>query len=111
MMKRVIVGSLALSFGAGLAMAQQPSTPVAGTPSQGAATSLEFSSIDANRDGRISTAEVQSNSELKSSFASLDADRDSYLSQSEYSKWNKAGKMSPSTEMPKHDTPVTEPAK
>lgn len=114
MMKRAIVGSLALSFAAGIVSAQQPSPPAAGTPSQGASASVEFGSIDTNRDGRLSTAEVQSHSDLKSSFATLDADRDSYLSQTEYSKWNKAGKMSPGSDMPKpdvpkSDTPITEP--
>jgi len=108
-MKRAIAGSLVLSFAAGVVLAQAPAPT---TPSQGASASVEFSSIDANRDGRLSTGEVQSHSDLKSSFASLDADRDSYLSATEYSKWNKAGKMAPSTsDTPKSEVPISEPAK
>lgn len=105
-MKRAIVGSIAMSLAAGVVMAQQTTPPAAGaSPAQGASASVEFGSIDANRDGRLSTSEVQSHSDLKSAFATLDADRDSYLSQTEYSKWNKAGKMSPgASDAPKPDS-------
>lgn len=96
-MKRAITGSLALLFAAGLASAQNATPPAggaAGTPgaSQGASASMDFGKVDTNKDGRLSSAEVQSHSELRSAFVTLDADRDTYLSQSEYQKWDKAGK-------------------
>ena len=49
-------------------------------------------SVDMNKDGKVSQAEARSNAELQTAFTTLDADRDNNLSQSEFSKWNKAGK-------------------
>jgi hypothetical protein len=92
-MKRAIVGTFALTLAAGLVSAQNAATPATpAIPSQGASASVDFKSVDANNDGKLSSTEVQSNTELKSAFATLDADRDTYLSQSEYAKWNKAAK-------------------
>lgn len=98
-MKRAITGSFALLLAAGVVSAQNASPPATTSPgaSQGASASVDFSSVDQNKDGKLSSAEVQSNSELRSAFSNLDADRDSYLSQSEYAKWNKAGKSSSSS--------------
>jgi hypothetical protein len=48
----------------------------------------QFTSVDTNKDGRISRTEAQTHGTLGSSFETLDADRDSYLSESEYGKWN-----------------------
>ena len=96
-MKRAITGSFALLFAAGFVSAQNATPPAggaAGTPgaSQGASASMDFGKVDTNKDGRLSSTEVQSHSELRSAFTKLDADRDTYLSQSEYQKWDKAGK-------------------
>ncbi|MDQ2641219.1 MAG: hypothetical protein M3Y79_11670 [Pseudomonadota bacterium] len=96
-MKRAITGSIALLLAAGVVSAQNAPAPAgaaATTPgaSQGASGSMDFGAVDTNKDGRLSSAEVQSHSELRSQFSTLDADRDSYLSQSEYQKWGKAGK-------------------
>ena len=80
-------GSFILSCAiAGAVFAQ--ATPPASQPG----ASSEFGSIDSNKDGKVSSTEAQSNSELRSSFSSLDADKDTYLSQSEFAKWNKGGK-------------------
>jgi hypothetical protein len=53
---------------------------------------VEFSTIDKDKDGRVSSAEAQANADLRTAFSTLDADRDSHLSQTEYSKWSKAKK-------------------
>lgn len=84
-------GSFVLSCAiAGAVFAQGAPAPVA--PAPGASASAEFSVIDTNKDGKVSSTEAQSNSDLRSAFSSLDADKDTYLTQSEFSKWNKAGK-------------------
>jgi len=103
-MKDVIkVGSLLVSIAAaGLVFGQAP--PATSTPS---ADSIQFSSVDMNKDGKLSQAEVRSNAELQTAFTTLDADRDTYLSQSEFSKWNKAGKSAEQA-VPKSE--VVEPA-
>lgn len=98
-MKRAITGSFALLLAAGVVSAQNATPPATTAPgaSQGASASVDFGTVDMNKDGKLSSAEVQSNSELRTAFSTLDADRDSYLSQSEYAKWNKAGKSSSSS--------------
>lgn len=101
-MKRTLAGSIALSLVGGLASAQNATPPGnsrAPDTAPHAATSamVDLRTVDTNMDGRISLAEVQSHSELKTSFATLDADSDGYLSRSEYAKWNKAAKDSTAT--------------
>jgi len=88
-MKDVIkVGSLLVSIAAaGLVFGQAP--PATPAPS---ADSIQFASVDMNKDGKVSQAEARSNAELQTAFTTLDADRDNNLSQSEFSKWDKAGK-------------------
>jgi hypothetical protein len=54
---------------------------------------IQFSSVDTNKDGRVSADEAKSNADLQAAFASLDGDHDNYLTQAEFSKWNKAAKM------------------
>lgn len=70
--------ALALSF-AGAAVAAEPmAPPTAGSP---------FATLDTNKDGRLSQAEVRANADLNSRFTILDSDSDTYLSQLEYGKW------------------------
>jgi EF hand len=89
-MKVIKIGSLLVSVAAaGLVFGQAPPAPSTPAP---ATDSIQFSAVDMNKDGKLSQAEVRSHGDLQSSFATLDADRDTYLSQSEFSKWNKAGK-------------------
>ena len=99
---------------AGVAMADAP--PAAPDLDAGSKPAhAQFSSIDTNKDGRISRDEVKANAELNSSFATLDADHDSYLSESEYGKW-KSSSMAPGSgkapgaSMPTHPDSVTAPA-
>jgi Ca2+-binding EF-hand superfamily protein len=113
-MKRAIVGTFALTLAAGFVSAQNAATPATpAIPSQGASASVDFKSIDTNSDGKLSSAEVQSNMELRSAFATLDADRDTYLSQSEYAKWNKDSKPAtpavPATPSPSSSSPEMKP--
>lgn len=64
---------------------------------------IEFSTLDSNGDGRVSTTEVQFVDDLKGSFAGLDANRDANLSPTEFANWSRAAKsadappVSPST--------------
>ena len=89
-MKDVIkIGSLLVTFAAASVVFGQ--APPAATPAPSADT-IQFSTVDMNKDGKLSQAEVRSNAELQSSFSTLDADHDTYLTQSEFAKWNKAGK-------------------
>lgn len=88
----VRLGSFVLACALGGAAFAQGAASPAGSPAQGAGASSEFGSLDTNRDGKVSSTEAQSNSELRSAFSSLDADKDTYLSQSEFAKWNKTGK-------------------
>lgn len=93
-MKRALIGSLALSLAAGIASAQTAAPAAGASPAAagGAAASMDFNTIDANSDGRLSSAEVRSHAELNTAFTTLDTDSDTYLSQTEYSKWNKGAK-------------------
>jgi len=90
-MKKSLSGIAALSVAfAGAAFAQNATTPqsdsASGSQRQGHA---QFSTVDTNRDGRISQTEARSaGGTLGSSFTMLDTDKDTYLSQTEYGKWN-----------------------
>ena len=76
-------GSLAIALVfAGAAAAQ---APAAGSPpAQGGTAPVEFSSVDADKDGRVSAEEAQAHSELRAAFPTLDANRDSQLSKDEF---------------------------
>lgn len=93
-MKRALIGTFALSLAAGVAYAQD--NAAAGGASQTGAASLQFSTVDTNNDGRVSSAEAQAHAELRSEFARLDANSDGYLSQSEFDKM-KSGSSSDSS--------------
>jgi Ca2+-binding EF-hand superfamily protein len=90
-MKHAIhVGSLvAMCAAAGLVFGQD-AAPAKTTPQD---APVQLSSVDTNKDGRISQDEAKSNADLQSVFSTLDGDHDSYLTQAEFSKWNKAAKM------------------
>lgn len=92
-MKRALIGTFALSLAAGMAYAQD--NAAAGAGSQAGAASLRFSTVDADNDGRVSSAEAQAHAALRSDFARLDANSDGYLSQAEFDKM-KAGSSSSS---------------
>ena len=79
---------LSLAF-AGAALAQNASSPAdSSSAKKGEGAKVEFSTVDTNRDGRISQAEARSQGSLGTSFSTLDADKDSYLSQTEFGKWD-----------------------
>lgn len=83
--------------GAAFAQATSPAgSPSTGAGAQGVGSSTgaahDFGSMDTNKDGKVSSTEAQSNSELRSAFSTLDADKDTYLSQSEFAKWSAGGK-------------------
>ena len=75
--------SLALALAlAGVVSAQSPAS----------SQSIDFASLDANGDGRISLSEVQYVDDLRSTFAALDANRDENLTPTEYSQWDRAAR-------------------
>ncbi len=89
-MKKVHPGIAALSLAfAGAALAQGVAPPKSDSGSGNKAEGVnQFSSVDANKDGRISQAEARSyGNALNSSFSMLDTDKDTYLSQIEFGKW------------------------
>jgi len=47
-----------------------------------------FKDLDANGDGKLSSAEVSSQSTLSKDFKTLDSDGDGALSESEYAGWS-----------------------
>ena len=85
------LGTLVISLAGVAAVYAQAAAPVAPADESVRAPS-DFASIDRNKDGKVSQAEAQSNTDLQSTFSMLDADRDSYLSATEFSKWGRAGK-------------------
>jgi hypothetical protein len=87
-------GTLVLSLAGVAAVYAQAAAPVVPAPAadQAAQAPSDFASIDRNKDGKVSQAEAQSNTDLQSTFTTLDADRDSYLTPMEFSKWSRAGK-------------------
>jgi hypothetical protein len=90
-MKHAIhVGSLVAMIAAAGLVYGQDAAPAKTSPQD---APVQLSSVDANKDGRISQDEAKSNADLQSVFASLDGDHDNYLSSAEFSKWNKAAKM------------------
>jgi hypothetical protein len=99
------VAALALSF-AGAGVAADITTMKPATP--GAASS-PFATLDANKDGRLSQAEVRSNADLNSRFATLDSDSDTYLSQLEYGKWE--GMSHSSVPAPGDRAPAGDPSR
>ena len=56
---------------------------------------LDFEKVDKDANGLLSKEETLSVAELEAEFATLDADHDGFLSASEFSKWNRAGKVTP----------------
>lgn len=92
-MKISSIGFTALTATFALAVSAQtvppPKSDIAASPDSTATTdTVQFGTVDQNRDGRISRAEAMSHSgQLGSAFSSLDLDRDAYLTQSEFGKW------------------------
>jgi hypothetical protein len=88
-MKQATFGIACLSIGfVAVALAQNAQNPATNPGSQKVAPPIQFSSLDANKDGRVSKDEVKANNDLTASFATLDINKDSYLSESEFSKWD-----------------------
>ncbi len=92
-----LTGSLALSLVAATAFAQAPAP--ASPPSAPAATMTpapsaahDFTGLDRNKDGRVSSAEAAVSVDLNTEFGKLDANSDTYLSSEEFHKWSKATK-------------------
>ena len=88
-MKQATFGIACLSVGFfAVALAQNAQNPATNPGSQKVAPPIQFSSLDTNKDGRVSKDEVKTHNELTSSFATLDVNKDSYLSESEFGKWD-----------------------
>ncbi|MEO8308573.1 MAG: hypothetical protein ABI616_11115 [Pseudomonadota bacterium] len=63
-------------------------------PAAGAAN-IDFLDVDANKDGKVTPAEVEYIDDLRSSFEALDVNHDQVLNVTEYSHWKRAGKVAP----------------
>ena len=61
-------------------------------PAAAAKSPLDFHTVDADRDGRVSPMEVRYIDDLRSAFGTLDSNKDDFLTPPEYSKWKRAGK-------------------
>ena len=88
-MTRILIGVIA----AAAAVAAYAADPMSGS----------FKDLDTNTDGKLSSAEVSSQSTLSADFSAIDADKDGYVSQSEYDAW----KASSSTMPGQSDKPTT----
>ena len=62
-------------------------------PAAAPASKLDFLSVDADKDGKVSPAEVQYIDDLRSQWDTLDENKDDFLTPPEYSKWSRAGKV------------------
>jgi hypothetical protein len=47
-----------------------------------------FKDLDANADGKLSSAEVQSQTMLSRDFSTVDGDGDGFVSETEYASWS-----------------------
>lgn len=79
-MFRVSVSVLAL-LAAGAVAAQPPGS---------VKRPLEFGSVDANKDGKLSPEEVRYIDDLNAAFGQLDVNRDAFLTPMEYGKFPRA---------------------
>jgi len=100
-MKRSILEAGVLTFAFAVIAAAQnaPQNPATNPGSQKVAPPIQFSSLDTNKDGRVSKEEVRANVELNSTFATLDTNKDSYLSEAEFGKWQSPDAKPPSGNM------------
>jgi hypothetical protein len=91
-MNKSLPGLAVLSLAvAGAVLAQDPNSPHPDPESarnKAGSNMVEFTSVDANRDGRISKSEARQYGELTTSFGKLDTNSDSYLSRTEFGKWS-----------------------
>jgi hypothetical protein len=83
------IGLIAAAFVlVGVANAEAPPAKVAKTSP--AKSTIDFTVLDANTDGSVSTAEVQFVDDLRADFDALDVNHDEKLSPSEYARWTRA---------------------
>jgi EF hand len=72
---------------------------IAGVVSVGARaadpTFIDFASVDANKDGKVTVEEVEYIDDLRAAFDSLDVNHDKVLSPAEFAQWKRAAKPLP----------------
>jgi Ca2+-binding EF-hand superfamily protein len=61
---------------------------------------IAFSTLDANKDGRISPSEARADPDLYASFEMLDVNHDGFLSPQEFAAWPRALKTKDATHDP-----------
>lgn len=106
-MNKIHLSAAAATIVAAVSFAQTPNP--ATNPGSSKIAPPQFSSLDSNRDGRVSKDEVKAHAELTSSFANLDADHDTYLSETEFGKWKPAttpGATTPGANRPAPGAPM-----
>ena len=67
-----------------------------------------FKDLDTNADGKLSSAEVRSQSMLSRDFSTVDGDGDGYVSETEYASWSAKAPGDTEPE-PTTDQPSTNP--
>jgi Ca2+-binding EF-hand superfamily protein len=61
---------------------------------------IAFSTLDINKDGKISSSEARADPDLYASFEMLDANHDGFLSPQEFAAWPRALKTKDATHDP-----------
>jgi hypothetical protein len=95
MKKSALISAVAAAVMAATAYGQSSASMPGTSPSQGAGAA-SFTTLDANRDGRISQTEAAMHTELSGAFSTADANSDGALTQSEFTKWS--SKSAPDTD-------------
>jgi hypothetical protein len=78
------LGPIVIATAIAVIIGSQPATP-ADSPSR-----IDFMSVDANKDGKVTPVEAQNIDDLRVSFGVLDINHDETLTAAEYSRWNRA---------------------
>lgn len=61
---------------------------------------IAFSTLDANKDGKISRSEARADPDLEASFDMLDLNHDGFLSRQEFRAWPRAAKIKDASQDP-----------
>lgn len=71
---------------AGVAFADEPNSTAANAPQSD--TTVTFSKLDTDKDGKISASEATANQKVADQFVAADKNQDGYLDQSEFAAIN-----------------------
>ena len=83
------LGPIVIAAALAAILGSQPASP------KGEVSTIDFSSLDANKDGKVTPVEAQNIDDLRSSFGDLDINHDETLTPGEYARWNRADTSKP----------------